>query len=75
VQAVDCRLAGDLDLRGFLGVSDDVRRGYETIAVAMRVEADTDAATLDELVATAQKHSPVYDIVTNGVPVSVRREQ
>lgn len=75
VQAVECRLAGGLDLRGFLGVSDDVRRGYQQIAVDMRVEADADAATLDELVAAAQKHSPVYDIVTNGVPVSVRREQ
>lgn len=72
-RAVDSTLEGDLDLRGFLGVSDDVRRGYERIAVVMRVEADADAATLDELVAAAQKHSPVYDIVTNGVPVSVRR--
>jgi uncharacterized OsmC-like protein len=75
IRSVECRLAGDLDLRGFLGVSADVRRGYERIAVAMRVEADADSATIDDLIAAAQTHSPVYDIVTNGVPVSVTREQ
>jgi uncharacterized OsmC-like protein len=75
VRSVECRLDGDLDLRGFLGVSSDVRRGYERIAVAMRVEADADSATIDELVAAAQEHSPVYDIVSIGVPVAVRRER
>jgi len=73
IRAVECRLEGDLDLRGFLGVAD-VRRGYEAVRVAMRVEADADETTLDELVATAQKHSPVFDIVSNGLPVAVRRD-
>jgi len=73
IRAVECRLEGDLDLRGFLGVAD-VRRGYEAVRVAMRVDADADETTLDELVATAQKHSPVFDIVSNGLPVAVRRD-
>ena len=38
VEAIDSQIEGDLDLRGFLGLSPDVRKGYSAIRVRMRVK-------------------------------------
>jgi len=70
VRAVGTRFEGDLDLRGFLGLSKEVRRGFSGIRVVFEIDADCDEAKKQELVAMAQAHSPVFDIVTNGVPVA-----
>jgi uncharacterized OsmC-like protein len=67
IGAVDSALEGDLDLRGFLGLSDEVRKGYHDIRVRMRVKSEASPATLRELA----KFSPVYDVVSNSLPVQV----
>ena len=36
---VESELEGDLDLRGFLGLSEHVRNGYENIRVTFRIRA------------------------------------
>lgn len=69
VKGVTTRFEGDLDLRGFLGMSDDIRRGFRQIRVFFDVDADVDDDTKRELVAMGEKYSPVFDIVSNGVPV------
>lgn len=69
IRGVTTRFAGDLDLRGFLGMSDKIRRGYQQIRVYFDIDADVDEDTKRELVAMGEKHSPVFDIVSNGVPV------
>lgn len=70
VEEVESRLEGDLDLRGFLGISDEVPNGYEHIRVSYRIKG-VGEETAEELVRIAQARSPVFDIVTNGVPVQV----
>lgn len=65
VESVECSLEGDMDVRGMLGLSDEVRRGYTHVRVLMRVESTASAATLEELAL----FSPVYDIVSNSLPV------
>ena len=72
IDAVSCELEGDLDLHGFLGLRDDVRRGYEQIRATFHIEADADRETLEDLCRLMQRQSPVFDIVTNPVPVDVR---
>ena len=67
IDSIESRLEGDLDLRGFLGLSKDVRPGYENLRVEFTVKSDASAETLQELT----KHSPVFDIVTNPVPVAI----
>lgn len=67
IEAVDSSLEGDLDLRGFLGISDEVRKGYHDIRVRMRVKSDVEPEVLRELV----QFSPVYDVVSKSVPVDV----
>lgn len=74
VRAVESELEGDLDLRGFLGMSDTVRCGYKNISVKMRVDADASQEMLDELIELAQKLSPVFDIISNPVNVMVTGE-
>ena len=74
VHAVESRFEGDLDLRGFLGMSPEVRNGYENIRVTFKVNADASDAQIAELVELAQKRSPVFDVITHGVPVDVRAE-
>jgi uncharacterized OsmC-like protein len=70
VRSVRTRFKGPLDLQGFLGLRDDVRRGFQSINVVFDIDADTDEAGKDELIAMAQRYSPVFDMVTNGVTVS-----
>ena len=71
IEEVETRLEGDLDLHGFLGLSEEIRNGYEAVRVSFRVKADCPDEMLAELVSMGQKYSPVFDIVTNPVPVTV----
>ena len=71
IDSVESRLEGDLDLRGFLGIDDSVRNGFENISVKFKIKADASEEVLEELCRLAQKRSPVFDIISNSVPVSV----
>ena len=68
---VEARLEGDIDLQGILGISDDVRNGYQQIRVEFRIEGDAPPETLREIVEQSRARSAVYDVLTNGVDVSV----
>lgn len=70
VDEVSSEIEGDLDLRGFLGLSNDVRKGFHAVRVKMRAKSDADSETL----AALAKFSPVYDIVSNSLPVDVTVE-
>lgn len=67
IDAVESHLEGDLDIRGFLGISPDVRPGYKNLRVNFTVKSDAPAERLKELA----KHSPVFDIISNPVPVAI----
>lgn len=73
VDALEFEVEGELDLHAFLGLSEDVRAGYQGISVHYRVEADAPDEQIDELCAYVQKTSPVMDILRNPVPVAVKR--
>ena len=63
-----------MDVRGALGLSDDVRNGFSRIRVGFKVKGDAPEEKLREVVARAQQRSAVFDMVTNGVPVTVEVE-
>ena len=71
IDQVEAALAGDLDIQGFLGISDKVRNGYESIQVKFKVKGDAPEETLRELVEIAQQRSPVFDIVSHPTQVHV----
>ena len=70
---VESTVEGDIDLMGILGLSDEVRNGYQQIAVRFKVRGD-DAEKLRQVVEQSTARSAVYDVVTNGVPVSIEVE-
>jgi len=70
IEAVESSLEGDLDLRGFLGLSETVRKGYHAICVRMRVKSSAAPETLRELA----QFSPVFDMISRSVPVTVTVE-
>jgi uncharacterized OsmC-like protein len=70
VDAIDSELDGDIDLRGFLGLNEEVRKGYNDIRVHMRVKTKADPATIKALTTM----SPVFDTVARSVPVAVTVE-
>ena len=67
---VSSTVEGDIDLLGILGLSDDVRYGYQGIKVSFKVRGD-DPEKLRAVVEQSRRRSAVYDIVTNGVPVEI----
>jgi len=70
IEAIDSDIDGDLDLRGFLGLSADVRKGYQAIRVNMRVKTKA----LPETIKALTQMSPVFDVVSKSVPVTVSIE-
>jgi uncharacterized OsmC-like protein len=73
IKSLSSELDGDLDVRGLLGLDDSVSPGYERIRIRLRVEADCPQETLDDLLAVAQRHSPVCNTVCRPVPVTIER--
>jgi uncharacterized OsmC-like protein len=69
--SVESTLEGDMDVRGALGLSDEVRNGFSNIRVSFKVQGDAPAEKLREVVERAQARSAVFDMVTNGVQVEV----
>jgi uncharacterized OsmC-like protein len=67
IAAVDSAIEGDVDLRGFLGISERVPKGFGAIRVRMLVKSAASPAALKALV----KFSPVLDVVSRAVPVQI----
>lgn len=65
VRSVESRVEGDLDLRGFLGMSQEVRKGYRQIRIVFDVKSEGSADVLRQCAFM----SPVLDCVGRGVPV------
>lgn len=68
--SVTSTVEGDIDLLGILGLSDEVRNGYQQIKVSFALDGD-DPEQLRKVVQQSIQRSAVYDIVTNGVPVVI----
>jgi uncharacterized OsmC-like protein len=74
LQSVTCTVEGDIDLQGILGLSDQVRNGFQAIRADFQVKGDAPDETLKKIVAQSVARSAVFDVLTNGVPVSVGAE-
>ncbi len=70
IRSCECTLRGDLDIRGFLGVAPEVRRGFGRIQAHFRVESDAPPKVLE----TLARYSPVLDVVRNGTEVDLQFE-
>ncbi len=71
IEAMESSLDGGVDLRGFLGLEPEVRKGFDGIKVKFKVKSD---ASEEQLRALAQ-FSPVFDMITNPTPVAIEFEK
>ena len=71
VESLSFDLEGDLDLRAFLGLTEEVRPGYKSIRLTYSVKSDAPREKIEELWNYVQKTSPVLDIICNPVPVTI----
>jgi uncharacterized OsmC-like protein len=60
LESIEILTKGKLDLRGFLGLSDDVAPGYESIDYEVRIKGDGSAEDFEAIHQTVMKTSPNY---------------
>ncbi len=70
IDEVESEVEGDIDIRGFMGLAPDVRKGYRNIRVTFRVKSDAPKEKLEELC----RFSPIFDVVSNGTNVTLAFE-
>jgi len=68
---VSSTVEGDINLLGILGLSDEVRNGYERIRVSFEIKGDAPPEKLRQIVEQSRARSAVYDVLSHGVPVEV----
>ncbi len=74
VKSLKFTIKGDIDLHGFLGLSEEIRPGYQNISVSYKINSDAPREKIEELCEYVQRTSPVLDMIRNGLPVSVTLE-
>ena len=68
---VESTIEGDIDLNGILGLSDEVRNGFDNIRVNFKIRGNAPEEKLREIVEQSRARSAVFDVLTNGTNVSV----
>jgi len=75
IDEIESSFEGDIDLHGFLNLDPRIRKGYQGIRVHFKIRADVADDQLQEIVQLGSGFSPVFDSLTNGVPVSIAAER
>lgn len=70
VDSIDITAEGQLDLRGFFGLNDDVRPGFESIDFTVTVTGPESDEAYADLVRQVDEHCPVLDTIVAAVPVT-----
>jgi uncharacterized OsmC-like protein len=68
---VESHIEGDINLLGIFGMAKDVRNGYQGIRASFSIKGDAPPEKLQEIVEQSRARSAVFDVLTNGVPVSM----
>ena len=66
---VEISIDGDIDLRGFFGIDDGVRAGFNSVRINVSLGGPEPSARYEELAAAVDAHCPVLDLFRNPVPV------
>jgi len=72
IKGLETFLEGDLDVQGFLGMSDTIPVSYQGITITFKIDADMTDDEKEELIRLAQQYSPVLATVMNPVPVHLK---
>jgi uncharacterized OsmC-like protein len=72
LDSVSVKLDGNLDLRGFFAVKDDVRSGFGGIRGTVNLRSSASPEELTKLKAVVDAHCPVLDMLRTPVPVDLQ---
>ncbi len=70
LDSVEVSLAGDLDVQGFFGLDPNVRPGFQSIDLNVRLNGPETIERYNQLTKIVDEHCPVLDVLTVGVPVN-----
>ncbi len=69
VDELEVQAEGDLDVRGFFGLDDSVRAGFQAVRVTVRISGPETPQRYAELQRSVDAHCPVLDLSTGATPV------
>jgi uncharacterized OsmC-like protein len=70
IDSISIDIEGDVDLRGFTGISNEVRPGAQQFRVNVNIKSDTASVEqINELREIGKRFSPAFDTLTNGTSV------
>jgi uncharacterized OsmC-like protein len=73
IDSLEIEIQADYDVRGELGVSDDVRPGYTAIRYIVSVSSPASAEEIERWLDTADRYSSWRDNIANAVPLVCER--
>lgn len=68
IESMESNFEGELDVRGFLALSNDVPKGYQNIKATFKIKTDAPEEELAEM----YHYSPVYSMLSASVPIEVK---
>jgi uncharacterized OsmC-like protein len=72
LDSIKIHVEGEVDMRGFAGISDSVRSGAQQFRVNMNIKSSSASnEQLDELREIGKRFSPAFDTLTNGTSVVI----
>jgi uncharacterized OsmC-like protein len=70
IDSINIDVEGDVDLRGFTGISNDIRPGAQQFRVNMNIKSsNASKEQINELHEIGKRFSPAFDTLTNGTSV------
>jgi uncharacterized OsmC-like protein len=70
IDSINIDVEGDVDLRGFTGISNDERPGAQQFRLNMNIKSNTASKEqINELYDIGKRFSPAFDTLTNGTSV------
>ena len=70
LESLEIRTRGELDLRGFLGLSEAVAPGYENVEYEVRIKGNGTPEQFEEIHQTVMKTSPNYFNISRPIRLS-----
>jgi len=61
---------GNIDWRGFLGIDENVRPGYQKIEVEAIIDSDESPEKIEELIQAVDAQCPILDNLVNAVEIT-----
>lgn len=68
IDSLESEFKGDVDVRGFLGLSKNVPKGYQKIEATFKIKTDASETDISEF----YEFSPVYSMLSASVPITVK---